>query len=210
MESSFFSCLDKRGYKGSRADFLIIFVLFSMLVHRRLSQTPFKMRDQQTPLFNLSSYQLWFSLLVQQDCLFYWSCHIILSRLWIAHSERSLIRPFSPMWKKLNLANWLQPTSDSRASCVSLSINRNQLTASSESLWNFSLKGYLSPDGLALLYQFGRLVSSCKQLLCLVGFVCWGSISRTGLEICPNPAHCEPDINQWTNIRNAITVVWSW
>jgi len=35
-------------------------------------------------------------------------------------------------------------------------------------------------------------------LPCLAGFLSWESISAPcRLDICPNPAHCEADINQW-------------
>ncbi len=47
-------------------------------------------------------------------------------------------------------------------------------------------------------------------LLCLARFVSWEGISRTRLEICPNPARCEADSNQWANIRNVISVPLSW
>ncbi len=134
------------------------------------------------------------------------SLSLILSHNLISTLNRPLHAPHCP-----SLKPWLFPSPDRRA-YVLLNPKPKQESpdiVSSESLWNFSLKGYRSQTELLYLIDSGGwnvVLLQPDWLLCLARFVSWEGISRTRLEICPNPARCEADSNQWANIRNVISV----
>ncbi len=154
-------CCFFREWKDCQTAFLAVFVLFNIFVHKQLlarnALKKLKMHDQQTFcsfIFRSFSQSLLRPALIFSFASVGRSLSLILSHNLISTFNRPLHAPHCP-----SLKPWLFPSPDRRA-YVLLNPQPKQESpdiVSSESLWNFSLKGYRSPDGVTLLYWFRRL-----------------------------------------------------
>ncbi len=132
-------------------------MLFNNFVHKQLlarkAPKKLKMHDQQICSRSFAQF-LPRPALIFSFASVGLSLSLILSHNLISTLNRPLHAPHCP-----SLKPWLFPSPDRRA-YVLLNPKPKQESldiVSSESLWNFSLKGYRSPDGVTLFNRFRRL-----------------------------------------------------